>query len=120
MDIIKKTLANTSGVASIALCLAYLFIGFCFIVMANIGFDELTDLEVSGIIFFPLCVFLCRIPFIDVVIMCLSMYGGYITQDKSTFALIVFILQCVFCAPLIVAQIFLYFLAMVNIIKNAP
>ena len=102
MDFIARLLEKTSGPLKIVALLSYLFVGFCSIVMANIGFDDLTGLEVSGIIFFPLCIFLCRVPFVDVAILFLSLYGGYITHDKSIFAMIVFIGQCILLAPCII------------------
>lgn len=102
MDFIAKLLEKTSGLLRGVVLLSYLFIGFCSIVMANIGFDDLTGLEVSGILFFPLCIFLCRVPFVDIAILFLSLYGGYITYDKSVFAMIVFIGQCILLAPCII------------------
>jgi hypothetical protein len=118
MDFIKKLLAKTSGPVSGVLCLCFIFIGFCSIVLANIGFEELFNTKVSWFIFYPLLIIAYSIPLLDVAVVFLSLYGGYSVCDKSTFAMVVFIAQCVVLGPLVITQILLYLSVIINTITG--
>lgn len=116
MDVIKNILSKTSGAVTGILYLCFIFVGFCSIILAHIGLKELTDIDVNWFIFFPAIWFLYNIPIVDIAITLLSLYGGYTVCEESTFAMIVFVLQCVSLIPFIVLKV-IYLISMIINIK---
>lgn len=118
MNFIKNLLAKTSGPVQGVLYLCFIFIGFCSIVLANIGYDELMNTKANWFIFYPLLMIAYSIPLLDVAVVFLSLYGGYSVCDKSTFAAVVFTAQCVVLGPLVITQILLYLSVIINTITG--